>query len=492
MINITRSIEWDSVLDAIEESAAAAAMARLLDPALAGWEQNMGLDQASRAAIFGAAALPYRSLLLSYFDLMKKRAREEQAQSPSGYPDAPPIPRAFAPLREKSAGKRIAQTAADLTEKMPKVLPGDRMTPRERIERHIRFDNPDRVGVAPLLGFHTARAGGISVREFMTRGRKSARAARRTWETYGGFDMIPFNFSMGYIFPFVPESHSRFCSNWVLPETGDELPRMLERPLPFDYDDFLRQGCSVVFRTEGGRLLHEFRRMLAQGAAYAAETALNFPRPDLYFPYAAGIINHPADLLSMWLGFERFMMDCIGDPQKIREACERLAPGLAELGAFTARLVGSRQVLYGVSRVSSSWISRKMFDALFADTFLNQVSQVHDQGFKLTYHLDNDYTAMLDFFLELPRHSGIIHFDQTDIFRAKKVLHGHLCLMGNLHPGLLASGSPAEVADQCERLIKEVGAGGGFILAGACEIPVNTPIENLKTLKESVDRFGWY
>jgi uroporphyrinogen-III decarboxylase len=95
-----------------------------------------------------------------------------------------------------------------------------------------------------------------------------------------------------------------------------------------------------------------------------------------------------------------------------------------------------------------------MFDALFAESFKQQIEMLHAQGYTIAYHLDNNYDSMLDFFLELPRHSGFMHLDQTDLFKAKKILHGHLCLMGNLHPGLAATGTPAAVAEACERLIK--------------------------------------
>lgn len=499
MLNISNAIQWDRILDAIEDSAAASTLARLIDPALLAWEQSAGLSDATRTVIFGESSTPYKSILLSYFDKMKSLAREEQSNAPGEYEESAPVDNSqqrgasnAAPVSDVfSHGKKLLQNTAALINKFPAILPGDSMSPRERVERHIRFGNPDRVAVAPLLGFHTARAGGITVREFMTDGRKAAAAARRTWDLYGGFDMMPFNFAMAYLFPLIPESHSRFCSLWSIPE-NDELPKMLEQSLLSDYGELRRKGCSLVFRTEGGRLLHEFRRMLPEAAAFAADNALNFPGMNQYHPYAAGVINHPADLISMWFGFENFMMDCACDPQKIREACERLAPGLVELGEFSARLIGATHVLYGVSRVAGSWISRKMFDSLFAHTFRSQVWQAHDDGFTLGYHLDNDYTPMLDFFLELPRHSGFMHLDQTDIFKAKEILHGHLCLMGNLHPGLMAAGTPAQVAAQAERLVKEVGAGGGFILATACEVPVDTPVENLKVLKETVDRFGWY
>jgi len=491
---INRSLEWDKVLDAIEDSALGAAAARLLDPALAALERHAGLSEASRFALFGEKEIPYGSLIMSYMDALKKKAAEERASEPARDGSTA---ESFASEPENKridiggAAERIRRAAAEAFEKSAKILPGDTMTPRERVERHIRFEKADRVAVAPLWGYHVARAGGISVRDFMTDGRLAARAARRAWDIYGGFDMLPTNFPMGYMFPLVPESHSRFCSNWVLPE-DDELPKLDEHPLPYDYDTFLREGFTVLLRTEGGRLLHELRRMVVQGALFSSEIAIAFPRSDLFYPYAMGVINHPADLLSMWLGFDRFMMDCAMDPAKVREACERLGPGLAELGMFPGRLLGVNQVLYGVSRVSGSYISRKMFDSLFAGTFLDQVRRTCAAGFKFVYHLDNDYTPFLDFFLELPKQSGFLHLDQTDIFAAKEVLHGHLCLMGNLHPGLTAAGSVEQVTAQCERLIKEVGAGGGFILSSACEVPINAPVENLKAVKNAVDRWGWY
>lgn len=486
-----RANEWDRIICAIEESAAAGAAAHLLlDPAAAAWERRLGVGDDARKALFGDRKTWFRSVLLSYISELRKKAREERAaETAYAEPDE-----WMAKTHPENAGPPLAllrRAAESVFEPKPKILPGDSLTPRERIERHIRFEKADRVAVAPQLGFHTARAGGITVREFMTDGRAAAAAARRTWDIYGGFDMIPFYFPAGYLFPLPPDPHSRFYSRWVLP-IGDELPKMDERPLLDSYDALTRDGLSAMVRTEGGKLIGGMLSAGPRWARYFAEIAVSFPQQKHFHPYAGGVVNHPADLLSMWFGFERFMTDCATDPARVREACERLGPGLVELGALSARASGINQLLYGVSRISASWISRKMFDSLFAGTFLEQVRRIHGDGIGIVYHLDNDYTPALDFFLELPKHSGFMHFDQTDLVKAKKVLHGHLCLMGNLHPGLLAAGSPAQVAAECERLICEVGAGGGFILASACEVPIDTPIENLKALKDTVNRKGWY
>jgi len=467
------------------------------------WEKSMGIGEGARRAYYGNNEPERQSLLLNYTDSLIRKMREEM----DGEAAAGQAPERGGRHKKRQPGRltemfrqgniteifeRAPRFREEMSGKPPKIFENDILTPRERISRHINFEKADRVGVAPLWGYHVARAGGISVRDFMTDGRKAAAACRKAWDSYGGFDMLPIQFNMGYLFPFIPDSHTRFWNEWVLPKE-DELPKMEEVALLSSLDDVIEEGIIPLARTEAGRLIGEFRRMALQAAIYSLHISALFPGRKPYREYAAGIVNHPADLLSFWMGFEKFMMACVEEPGRVREACAMLAPGFVETGEFTARLLGSRQLLYGVSRISGSFISRKMFDDLFADTFLDQVKQLHDDGFCITYHLDNDYTPMLDFFRdELPPHSGFMHLDQTDMCRAKEMLHGKLCLMGNLHPGLTATGSPADVEAECERLIKEVGAGGGFILSSACELPLDARRENVTAIKKAVDKWGWY
>jgi uroporphyrinogen-III decarboxylase len=90
---------------------------------------------------------------------------------------------------------------------------------------------------------------------------------------------------------------------------------------------------------------------------------------------------------------------------------------------------------------------------------------------------------MLGYFREMPRGTCILELDQdTDIFKAKEILGDWMCIRGNLSPTLLAFGEVGEVEAECERLIREVGHEGGFILGSGCEVPLNATIENVEAM----------
>ena len=73
----------------------------------------------------------------------------------------------------------------------------------------------------------------------------------------------------------------------------------------------------------------------------------------------------------------------------------------------------------------------------------------------------------------------------TDLFRAKKILGGHMCLMGDVPPAMLTLGTVDDVKAYCDRLLTEVGP-DGFIMAMGCALPPNAKFENVKAMIDSV------
>jgi uroporphyrinogen-III decarboxylase len=100
---------------------------------------------------------------------------------------------------------------------------------------------------------------------------------------------------------------------------------------------------------------------------------------------------------------------------------------------------------------------------------------------------------MLEFFKDLPKGTCVLELDSvTDIFKAKQVLAGHMCLMGDVPAALLKLGTAAEVTAYVRRLCEEVGDGGGYILSTGCECPVDARPENVRAMIEAGKTYGVY
>ena len=76
--------------------------------------------------------------------------------------------------------------------------------------------------------------------------------------------------------------------------------------------------------------------------------------------------------------------------------------------------------------------------------------------------------------------------------RAKEMFKDRACLMGNVPITMLQIGSTQDVEDYCKKLIKEVGKGGGFILRCSTDYTQEAKPENVKTMIDSVKKYGQY
>jgi uroporphyrinogen-III decarboxylase len=127
-------------------------------------------------------------------------------------------------------------------------------------------------------------------------------------------------------------------------------------------------------------------------------------------------------------------------------------------------------------------LSPDMWQRFVWPYFSSLVREVVDGGLIALLHLDSDWTRELERFRELPRAKCILALDgETDIFRAKKILGDHMCLMGDVPASMLYLDTPAIVSEYCTRLIRELGP-AGFILQSGCDIPANAKLENVRAM----------
>ena len=143
-------------------------------------------------------------------------------------------------------------------------------------------------------------------------------------------------------------------------------------------------------------------------------------------------------------------------------------------------------------RVSDEFMSKKQFEEFAWPYWKRAIEATLNLGYDIVWMFcEGRRDRQLEYFTGFPKGSLVVLFEQTDMFRAKEILGDHVCLMGNVPLSLLQLGSPQDVEEYCEKLIKVCGKGGGFILANGGGIYDAKP-ENMRAMVDSVKKYGWY
>jgi uroporphyrinogen-III decarboxylase len=143
--------------------------------------------------------------------------------------------------------------------------------------------------------------------------------------------------------------------------------------------------------------------------------------------------------------------------------------------------------------VSDEFLSRPQFEKFVWPNWQKAVQKTFDLGYDvISMFFEGRRDNQLDYLLEYPRHSLMIRFAETDIFRAKKMLGDRASFMGNVPITMLQLGSTQDVEEYCKKLIKEVGKDGGFILRASTDYTQEAKPENVKAMIDAAKKYGKY
>ena len=366
------------------------------------------------------------------------------------------------------------------------------MDAQERIDRAValRPAAPGETPVAPLLIHYVAKLAGVSqARVFGSVGawRDAVDAAA---DRIGPFDMgfalwptdVPFSEGMKHELP------GR--------ELGDdEMFQMIEEEVMTrdDYGLLVREGYARWSMDYYVRLQPNLR----PGRISRGRTTLRFIRLALRIrgnakrlerrgivPSFYGAGYPPFDFFSLARSFALFSEDLYDIPDEVARACDASVEPIIATMLQPLRLNGGRRVCIYPMRCSTTFISPRMFEERALGHLVRMVEAFVAKGITPLIHCDANWTPLLHYFREMPQARCILELDDgTDIYRAKEVLGDWMCIRGNVAPTLLAFGEVGEVEAECERLIREVGNDGGFILGSGCEVPLNAKLENVAAMR---------
>ncbi len=356
-----------------------------------------------------------------------------------------------------------------------------------RIKKSVALEKPDRVPVVLEYGAFAARVTDTPMSEYLLDYQKSVDVMIEAYKLigqkgeadaihYGSF--YPYGLSMLWL--------SKVSVPGVdLPE--DVSYQVVEKEFMTreDYDVLLKKGWPTFqadLLTE--KIFNDVpKKNLPQNLPYVDVKKewekINVP------VLLGGTISSPFESLCGARSLPQFFMDLAMIPDKVQEVMDHIVPYLAEPACQAAKNSGMPAVWVGGWRGAPAMISPQMWERFVWIYFKKLVNEVLNQGLIPILHLDSCWDRELERFLELPKGKIVMALDgETDIFKAKKILGNHMCLMGDVPAVMLFNGTPDEVYEYSSKLIREIGK-DGFILQSGCDIPENAKLENVQAMVQA-------
>ncbi len=197
--------------------------------------------------------------------------------------------------------------------------------------------------------------------------------------------------------------------------------------------------------------------------------------------WVEGALAEAADLR----GVHDLMLDLTIRPEWVRELLEQIVE--VEIKFATAQVEAGADIV-GLGDAIASQISPKMYRE-FAQPYEKRIFEaVHEAGGVTRLHICGDTTHLLEAMTQCQ--ADIIDIDwMVDINQAREAFAGSAALCGNFDPvSVMLQGTPAEV--KAAVLDCQSQGGENYFSAAGCEIPDQTPPENLFFQAEALRKSG--
>jgi len=183
-------------------------------------------------------------------------------------------------------------------------------------------------------------------------------------------------------------------------------------------------------------------------------------------------------------GINNIMFDIMDEPEFVKEMMEiTLEQGILFAGAQ----IEAGADIIGIGDAASSLLGRKLYEQFVFDYQKRIIEAVHEMGAYAKLHICGNTAPILDL---LPKTGAdVIDIDHmVDFQTAVDTLNKGACACGNFDPvGVLLMGTPEAVDEAVRGCISS--DDGKIIIAAGCEVPVDTPLENVKQINDTLLKY---
>jgi hypothetical protein len=211
-----------------------------------------------------------------------------------------------------------------------------------------------------------------------------------------------------------------------------------------------------------------------------------------YAGMGGGFSGAPFDMLTdMLRGTNGIFMDMYRQPDKIKEAMERLVPIAIEEAVHSADMAMSPIIMMPLHKGEKGFMGPKQFEEFYWPTFKKVLLGMIDEGLVPMPFAEGNYIPRLEIIQDMPRASMVWYFEYMDMAQAKATVGRNNCICGNLPISTMVTGTAAEVKEGCRKLIENCAPGGGYILSAAASMDQGK-IENLHAMMDAAKEYGKY
>lgn len=265
-----------------------------------------------------------------------------------------------------------------------------------------------------------------------------------------------------------------------------------------------RDGWGIVWDTRGLYGEGEWGRPVNAVLSAPSLAGFRFPDPPepsayAHYPeyirqhrdrYIMGREGHLFEVAWALRGMEDFLTDMLYHPEFVDD----LLDGITEY--YLAVIDQSVQYDIDAFTFGEDWGSQsrglimgpRLWRRFLKPRLARLFARVKAAGKFVHIHSDGDVTAIFPDLIEI----GLDVYNPfqpeiMDVYALKRQYGDRLAFNGGVGiQELLPHGSPDEVRAEAERLMREVGAGGGYILGPSHAVLTDTPVENLLALIAAV------
>jgi uroporphyrinogen decarboxylase len=343
-------------------------------------------------------------------------------------------------------------------------IPQDTQTPLERVGSYLQGVNPQRIACFPLILNHAARAIDVPVAKCIQSAELFGKAHVAAYRRYGN-DLITFLSTtstlaeaMGQKLNFIEDD---------APQIAEPLIKNLEDIERVKIPDFTRDGRMQVYLQATEYAVEEV------GGEVCVSTVLAEP-----FTTAAAL-----------RGTDVFVRDLYNNKEWVHKLLELCCQAGLK---FIDEILQRKSLPIVVEPIgSASLISPRMFTEFVSPYLKRMADHIHANGggFPTVLHICGKTKPNWKSMREADY--DIWSLDTVDMGEARAFAGDRVTLVGNVNPANLLKNTPeqidAEARSICE---KAVGSPRGFILGSGCEVPLNTPPENVDALVNAARLYG--